>query len=522
MADWKERAMAYWTKTTKKQRYATLGGLLVFLTVIVVWGAFYGGKTEYVPLFTNMEAKDAGEVVNKLKELKTPYEIGDKGASILVPSKDVYRLRMELAAQGLPKGKKGFEMFEQSQFGATEFQNKVQYLQALQGELSRTIEQLSEVEAARVHIVLPQDSLYKQNEKPASASIMLKLRSGNELSAAQVKGIVNLTAHSIQGLKPENITVIDQFAKVLNAPDEEGQGPDKKATLTQFQLTKRVQDDLQRNIQSMLDQVIGAHKSAVRVNVELNFDQRSLDRQVFEPVVDDKGIIRSSQDLTENYRGTAAAPGGQPGVASNIPGYVTTNQNQSTYEKKETTRNYEINETKEKIIATPGAIKRLTVAVLIDEGLTQGQQDSISKVVASAAGFNQGRGDVVSVERISFNTDLLDQEKQEQQKLADEAKMLQYAKILLAVLAVVGLAVLWRTHVRRRELAESERVLMATPIGTVAELEEAEALMKEEEKEKEPTPEEKERRKQREEIERLAAQNPDSVAQLIKTWLADE
>ena len=110
--------MAYWTKTTKKQRYATLGGLLVFLAFIVVWGAFYGGKTEYVPLFTNMEAKDAGEVVNKLKELKTPYEIGDKGASILVPSKDVYRLRMELAAQGLPKGKKGFEMFEQSQFGA--------------------------------------------------------------------------------------------------------------------------------------------------------------------------------------------------------------------------------------------------------------------------------------------------------------------------------------------------------------------------------------------------------------------
>ena len=179
-------------------------------------------------------------------------------------------------------------------------------------------------------------------------------------------------------------------------------------------------------------------------------------------------------------------------------------------------------ETKEKIIATPGAIKRLTVAVLIDEGLTQGQQDSISKVVASAAGFNQGRGDVVSVERIPFNTELLDQEKQEQQRLADEAKMLQYAKILLAVLAVVGLVVLWRMHVRRKELAESERVLMATPIGTVAELEEAEALMQEEEKEQEPTPEEKERQKQRDEIERLAAQNPDSVAQLIKTWLADE
>ena len=525
MADWKERAQAYWLKTTKKQRYVALGGVVAFLIAILAWGVLYGGKTEYVPLFTNMEAKDAGEVINKLKEAKTPYEIGDKGASILVPSKDVYRLRMELAAQGLPKGKKGFEMFEQSQFGATEFQNKVQYLQALQGELTRTIEQLTEVEAARVHIVLPQDSLYKQNEKPATASIMLKIRPNQELTPAQVKGIVNLTAHSIQGLKPENITVVDQFAKVLNAPEEEGQGPDKKTSLTQFQLTKRVQDDLQRNIQSMLDQVLGAHKSAVRVNVELNFDQRSLDRQVFEPVVDDKGIIRSSQDLAENYRGTAAAPGGQPGVASNIPGYVTTNQNQSSYEKKETTRNYEINETKEKIIATPGAIKRLTVAVLVDEALTQAQQDSISKVVGSAAGFNQGRGDIVSVERIPFNTDLIDQQKREQERLASEAQMLTYAKIALLVLAVVGLALLWRMHVRRKEALESEEgMLLTTPIGTVAELEEAEALMRaeEKEKEKEPSPEEKERLMQREEIGKIALQTPDNVAQLIKTWLADE
>ncbi len=522
MSDWKERVTAYWTQATKKQRYAVLGGVGAFLVVLLTWGALYGGKPEYVPLFTNMESKDAGEVVNKLKEMKTPYEIGDKGASILVPAKDVYRLRMELAAQDLPKGKKGFELFEKSQFGATEFQNRVQYLQALQGELARTIEQLTEVEAARVHIVLPKDSLYKQNEKPASASIMLKVRAGNELAKAQIKGIVNLTAHSIEGLKPENVTVIDQFAKVLNAPDEEGQGPDKKTSLTQFQLTKRVQDDLQRNIQSMLDQVLGANKSAVRVSVELNFDQRSLDRQVFEPVVDDKGIIRSSQDLTENYRGTAGAPGGQPGVASNIPGYVTANQNQSNYEKKEVTRNYEINETKEKIIATPGAIKRLTVAVLIDEGITQAQQDSISKVVASAAGFSQPRGDVVSVERIPFNTEALELQKREQEKLSDATKLLTYAQIAVPLLLVVLAFIAWRLHARRKEAA-AEQVLLATPIGTVAELEEAEAELEDEaRKKKEPSREEKERMKQREEITKLARQNPDNIAQLIRTWLGDE
>ena len=175
MADWKERYLQLWQKFNKRQRYMIIGVAVLLLVVILGTSFWYGSKPDMVPLFTNMETKDAGEVASKLKESKVEYKVqqGSKGTTILVPSAQVDTLRLDLASQGLPRGPKGFEIFDDSKLGVTEFQNKVNYLQALQGELTRTIEQLDAVESARVHIVLPEDSLYKKNEKPATASIML-------------------------------------------------------------------------------------------------------------------------------------------------------------------------------------------------------------------------------------------------------------------------------------------------------------------------------------------------------------
>ena len=210
MADWKERYLQLWQKTTKKQRYIGLGVLAAVLLLIFGGSFWYGSKPEMVPLFTNMETKDAGEVAAKLKEAKVAYDIQETklGTTILVPARNVHSARLDLATQGLPRGHKGFELFDDSKLGVTEFQNKVNYLQALQGELTRTIEQIDVIEKARVHIVLPEDSLYKKHEKPATASIMLKLAPQMKLSKKEIKGIVNLTAHSIQGLTPQNITMI--------------------------------------------------------------------------------------------------------------------------------------------------------------------------------------------------------------------------------------------------------------------------------------------------------------------------
>lgn len=513
MAEWREQSKRLWQNLSNKQKYLIAGSALLIFFGILAWSYWWGSRPENVPLFTNMDVKDAGEVAAKLKESKIPYEIGNNGSTILVSSKDVYRVRLELASQGLPKGNKGFEIFDQNKFGATEFQNKVNYLQALQGELTRTIEQMSEIEKARVHIVLPEDSLYKKNEKPATASIMIKLKPSAQLSPEQVKGIVNLVAHSIQGLKPENVTVVDSFARVLNDQNNTQNIP-SATTLTQLELTKKVQDDLQRSAQSLLEQVLGPGKAAVRVSVELNFDQRTVDRQVFEPVVDDKGIIRSSQDTSESYKGTPQA-GGVPGTTSNIPGYVTSNNTASQYEKKESTRNYEINETKEKLVVTPGSIRRLTVAVLVDGNVTKAQQDTITKTVSSALGFNQARGDVVSVESIPFSTELADKQRKEELELEQQQARLQWMKLGAVAVAVIGFFFLLRSLMRRRQAEEDEADMMELTQS----IQEQHAL---EMAAAETNSQDRERMAQREAIAKLAKGKPDEVAQLIKTWLSEE
>ena len=513
MVDIREQLKKIWDRFNPRQRWIILGSALILFIAILAGSYFYSSKPEYVPLFTGMETKDAGDVAARLQEMKVPFEIIANGTAIAVPAKDVYKIRLELARLGLPRGSKGFEIFDESKFGTTEFQNKVKYLQALQGELTRTIEQMAEVEKARVHIVLPEDSLYKKNEKPATASIMLKLKPKAQLSKEQVKGIVNLTSNSIRGLKPENITVVDSFARVLNE-NIDGDPLNPNVSITQTELARKKQNDLQKALESLLEQALGPNKAAVRVSLELTFDQRTVDKQTFEPVVDDKGILRSSQENSESSKGTSQQPGGPPGTTSNIPGYVTGNAaNQQASEKKESIRNYEINETKEKIVMAPGSIKRVSVAVLVDASVSKEQQESIAKVVASAAGINPARGDTVSVEGIPFSTEIADKIKREEMEQAQEQQRAQWTKIgvgVAIVLAVAGVG-FWILKRRQEEEVEVLSLEEGTPIEEIA----VETI-------RELTPQEIERNEDQEAVENLAKAKPEEVALLLKTWLAED
>ena len=573
MADWKERFLQLWQKTTKRQRYIGLGVLVLLLALIFGGSFWYGSKPEYVLLFTNMEAKDAGEVAAKLKESKIDYDIQETklGTTIRVPAKSVHSARLDLATQGLPRGQKGFEIFDESKLGVTEFQNKVNYLQALQGELTRTIEQIDVIEKARVHIVLPEDSLYKKNEKPATASIMLKLAPQMSLSKKEIKGIVNLTAHSIQGLTPQNITIVDDTGKILNDPDDDKNDEKKFGQLTKMQLdlTQKVQERLKNNVQRLLDQALGEGKAFVQVSVELDFDQRQTNKQTFTPVVDESGIIRSQQETSESYTGTSVNPGGPAGTQSNIPGYVQTNNNSNaTYEKKESTKNYEINEEKQQIVASPGSIKRLNIAVLVNDTLTQAQQDSIRRSVASAVGINTERGDTVSVEPLPFNSEAERLAAEEKAKKEQEEMML-YAVIGLVILIIILAIAAFMYHKRRKkaeaeaeaarqaekeaaeeahraeiarleEAIEQQRIQAEESAAEIARLdairrgeipdpdapepeeEEQEEEEIDEDRPRELTPEEKEQQKQWNEIENLISNNPAEAAALIKTWLSEE
>ena len=528
MGDWKERYKNLWARFSKRQRYIMLGSALAILVAIIGLSAWYGNKPDMVPLFTKMEAKDAGEVAAKLKESKINYEVQEtkQGATILVPSKNVHDARLDLASQGLPRVNKGFEIFDDSKLGVTEFQNKVNFLQALQGELTRTIEQIEAVEKARVHIVLPEDSLYKKNEKPATASIMLRLKPQAELSKKEIKGIVNLAANSIQGLKPENITIVDDTGKILNDPDENEENSVGAKTMTQLDMTKKVQDNIQKSIQTLLDQSLGEGRAFARVNVELDFDDRTTDKQTFTPVVDDSGIIRSQQDVSESYNGTSTQPGGAAGVQSNVPGYVAQNGNSNAeYSKKESTKNYEINEEKSKVVAAPGSIRRLNVAVLVNDDVNATQQDSIMRTVSSAAGINQDRGDTISVEPLPFSTELRDRRAAEAQAAKDREDRIFYMQIAAAllVLALIVGAIMMRRRKKQQELAalEEQRRLEEEEKARLA-AERAERVDAGEVGEEELTEEEQRHLTEKQTLQQLIDQKPAEVAMLIKTWLSED
>ena len=557
MANWRERLQELWNRYQNQRKYIIIGAIVVLVLAFAGISYWYGSKPEYVPLYTNLETKDAGDVVNSLKEAGVPYELLEdkKGATILVPATQVHNLRLDLAAAGLPRGNKGFEIFDDSKLGVTEFQNKVNYLQALQGELTRTIEHLDSVDKARVHIVLPEDSLYKKNEKPATASILLMLKPETKLTTPEVKGIVNLVSHSVQGLAPENITIVDEQGNILNKNDDdafEQQTAQNLRTLSQIEMTKKVRDHIQQNIQTMLDKTLGEGNAFVRVSVELDFDDKKIDRQTFTPVVDESGIIRSQQDISESYNGESTMPGGPAGVQSNIPGYVAEDRNANAeYERKESTKNYEVNEENQKIIASPGSIRRLTVAVLVNDTITELQQEGLLRAVSSAAGINEERGDTISVEPLPFNTDLLDQKAEEARQEQLRKDRILYteiaAMILLAALLLGGfLMYRWKKRKERqdeieRQLAaerkareEEEQARRAEEARVQAEIakQQAEEQAQIEQRAKEVaeniipeenlTEEEREQLKEKKAVLKLIDEKPAEVAMLVKLWLTED
>ena len=557
MANWRERLRELWNRYDKKRKYAFIGGLIVLVLAFAGISFWYGSKPEYVPLYTNLETKDAGDVVNSLKESGVPYElIEDKrGATILVPVTQVHNLRLELASAGLPRGNKGFELFDDSKLGVTEFQNKINYLQALQGELTRTIEHLGSVDKARVHIVLPEDSLYKKNEKPATASILLMLKPETKLTQPEVKGIVNLVSHSVQGLSPENITIVDEQGNILNKNDDdelELQNAQNLRTLNQIEMTKRVRDHIQQNIQTLLDKSLGEGNAFVRVSVELDFDDKKIDRQTFTPVVDESGIIRSQQDVSESYNGESTMPGGPAGVTGNVPGYVAEERNANAeYERKESTKNYEVNEENQKIVASPGSIRRLTVAVLVNDDTTELQRESLLRAVASAAGINEDRGDTISVEPLPFNTDLQDQKAREaqlEQLRKDRILYTEIAAMILIAALLLGGFLMYRWKKRKERQAELEAKLEAERLAREeaeraeqARIAEEQRIQREQEEERiaqvekraqaieeeeipldNLTEEERRQLEEKKAILKLIDEKPAEVAWLVKMWLIED
>lgn len=411
-----------WKQIVSMFNSLSLARKITFVSVIGVTAAglifliFISQRPQYQTLFSNLNPEDASSIVTKLKEMKVPYRIEDGGSRIAVASPLVYETRLTLAGEGIPQGGGvGFEIFDRTNFGATEFVQKVNYRRALQGELGRTIKQLAEVESTRVHIVIPERSLFTENQEKGKVSVVLKLKPGKNLSKKQIQGIVHLVSSSVEGITPSEVTVVDNYGRMLSDPYSENSVAHVSSTNLEYQ--KMVEKDMENRLQSMLERVVGHGKVTVGISTALDLKQVEKTEEKYDP---DGAVVRSEQKIRDSETSSTMAAAGVPGVASNLPGGRADNlmsEGQPLSQKQHETTNYEISKVISKIVEPVGTIQKLTVAVLVDgtyggpdkdgkKKYTPRSEEELQKITAivkNAVGFNEDRGDRVDVVNIPFD-----------------------------------------------------------------------------------------------------------------------
>lgn len=500
----KDQIQEFWMNLERGKKI-TLIALIIGFLLFSLLTYFFTTRVIWSPLFTNLKLDDAGEIVEKLKESNINYQLVDSGTTILVSSDKVYETRLMMGREGLPRtGGVGFrDLFTSSNLTSTDWERQVKYNLALQEDLTHTIQSLFEVREAKVNIVAAKQSLFldPSASSGATAGILLDIRSGYQLSPDQVKGIVHLVSHSVEGLKPENVTVIDKHGRILSA---EAVSTPYQHVSNQMATQVVFQKDLENSISSLLQQVFGIGNVVVKVAANLNFDERILEMRLFEPVVDDSGILRSISEINEQYIGTGQQSSGVPGVESNVPGYVSQNgEGLTEYEKSEIIKNFEINETFEKLVIAPGTIKKLSVAVVVNSELNEEQKTRISEIISGAIGAESGR------DEITVDGFLFDESWKENWSTTppqrDYGQYIPYAIGLLAAL-LVGSMLLKSSRKRSTNNIEEFAIQQTAATSSIQEIDTdnlPQSLVKKE-------------------LSKFATKKPEGFAQLISTWLNED
>src|SRR6202158_1960639 len=456
---------------------ALLGLVLIVSTV--------GHGRDSAIAFSGLSTDDEAAVVIKLKDAKIPYELID-GGTIRVPSGQVQDARLATAGMGLsgkPAAGSGCELFNQPSFGQTEFTQKVNYQRALETELARSINQMAAVESSTVHLVMPQATLFTSQQKETTASGMLKLKPGQRLDSAQARSISNMVAGSVEGLKPQNLTIVDVNGNQLSSDT----GSDISGLSSKQLSTQQGYEGItQRNLQAMLDRVLGPGKASVQVSALMNWDQTEQTSETYSPGDPTQTPVPPSHAISETTNGgqSAATTGGVPGAASNggtVPTYQGGTGAGGGSVKTDNSTTYQLNKSVQKVVRAPGAVTRLSVSVMLDDdpnnpnpALRQSVQDAIQ----AAAGIDQTRGDVLTVTALAFNRDEL---LATQAALADAAQKEQLMSYLhLAALVLGPLLLLVSLFIilsrgRKKTVSQAARVA-AEAIAAAAEVSAAEAV----------------------------------------------
>lgn len=409
-----ERIKAFWFRITFTQRML-IAGLAAFSVATFFALVLWMNTPDMQVLYANLSPEDAGRVVKTLEDQNVTHKISEDGTAILVPADQVYTLRMKIAGEGTIQGQGlGFEMFDEVKLGQTEFVQKINYQRALQGELARTLTAFPAVENARVHLVMPARTLFIEEQQKPSASVVLKLTGNQSMDQRDVMAIVNLLTMSVEGLDKSRISVADTTGKVLFQPHEEGA---LQLSGTQVEMTNATQARFERRIEDLLTPMVGAGKVKATVNADLDFSQRTIRREVFDP---ESAVIRSENRSEESQQGNANLNSGVP--ETNFRGDGMGGTQSTTASNRETRQtNYEINKEEHNIVGQLGTVNRLSVAVIVDGTYQKDEngnpvyvprsEDEIRRIrqlVAGAVGYDSARGDVIEVSSVAFSA--MDQE----------------------------------------------------------------------------------------------------------------
>lgn len=528
-----QQALALWRGLGRSQRVGlvVVGAAIVGLLLTV---ATVGRGPDMAVAFTGLSDQDAAAVVAKLKEAKIPYELGSQG-TVRVPGGMVNDVKVMMAGQGLggkPAAGSGFELFNQPAFGQTEFAQKVNYQRALEAELARSIDRMEAVDSARVHLVLPQPTLFASQEKEPTASVILKLKPGRRFDPAQVRSVVALVTGSVEGLKPQNVSVVDVNGTILS--EEASLAGPEGLTSKQLDAQRSYESSMERNLQALLDSVLGPGKSQVRVSAQLDWNRVEETSETYTPIDPNAPApLKSSREYTERQApGAGTQPGGVPGPASNngaVPTYQGTQtpagSGQGGYEKTQKDTTYETSKTVQKIVRSPGAVKRLTVSVVYDRAILDQIPDAktrIESALSNAAGLDQKRGDAIEAVDMPFNREQLNQARAAMDQAAQQDQIMSYARLAALALGPIALLlVLWlllgRPGPRKKGAAADSAAPVALP--AVADRPAAPASPKPVQR---PIGEDPQKVYIREQITTLAKTNPTTVAHLIQTWMDED
>ncbi|NMA52996.1 MAG: flagellar M-ring protein FliF [Peptococcaceae bacterium] len=485
--------------------------IAVLITLGLVVSLFFlirlAFQPSYANLFTGLEPKDAGTIAEKLKAMNVPYKLTEQGKTIQVPESKVYEVRNELASSGvLADSGIGFELFDESKFGQTDFEQQVGYQRALQEELRRTLIQLEGVDQARVHLVLPQKSVFvTSDEGTASASVALRLKPGATLKPAQVQGICDLLVGSVEGLKPENVHIIDTAGNTLS-DSLKSTDPDIAATrlaLEQYNAQREYEKELEKRVRQMLFKIVGDNQAVVMVTADLDFSQTQTTSNTYSNPDD---LIISEHNIRES--GTGTGYGGIPGTGSNVTTMPTAGIGTSSYEREESTINYQVNAQQQTVIEPPGRIRRLSASVVInDTGMPVDVQE-VRNIVGAAIGYEMERGDQINVTDMAFDNSYQQRVEEEMARLDAMAQARERERLymLAAAAGVLLLGLLLVVLLRRRRSRVEEEVVVDEFVPVKA-------------MELEPEPEQIEEDDKKQKLRELGKESVDEIAEILKAWI---